>query len=137
MSIFNINNSERQDMSLITKEKFGITFHKNMSLKDMANKWVNKVSDEIKQKYPEINILFNSANIQIQVKDTLRQTQTTADTTYKTLKGVIEDAVAILTGQVTQPAVKAAGLSTKLATEAQVAAENVVTNEALDLLSEV
>lgn len=128
------NTTEEVDLTQVTKEKFGITFHKNMSIGDMAKKWVKEASSEIKDKYPELNIIFNAANGQVQIEKGLRTAQITADTTYKTVKGAIEDASAILTGQMQQPIAKATAMSTKIAEEAQVFALNTVKNKAIDLL---
>jgi len=129
--------AEEIDFAQVTKEKFGVTFHKNMSLKDMANKWVNEVSGETKQKYPELTLLFSSATAQVETQKILREAQTTVDTTYKTIKGAIEDAVAIITGQVQQPVAKAASQATKIATEAQVVILDEVKKTALNLLNSI
>lgn len=129
--------AEEIDFAQVTKEKFGVTFHKNMSLKDMANKWVNEVSGETKQKYPELTLLFNSASAQVETQKILREAQTTVDTTYKTIKGAIEDAVAIITGQIQQPVTKAASQTTKIATETQVIVLDEVKKTALNLLNSI
>ena len=124
-----------KDLAEITKNKFGITFHKNMSIGDMAKKWVKEASTEIKEKYPEINMLLNSANIAVNAKIELRKAQVIADNTYKTVKGAIEDASAILTGQTQQIAAKATSISTKVATEAEVIVLNTLENKAINLLT--
>jgi short-subunit dehydrogenase involved in D-alanine esterification of teichoic acids len=124
------------NLELVSKKKFGVTLHKNMSLKEMANKWT-ETTPEIKQKYPELTILFNSANIQVETQATLRKAQVVVDDTYKTIKGAIEDAVAIITGQVQQPAAKAASQATKIATETQALALEEVKIQALNLITSV
>ena len=128
---------ESTDLASVSKKKFGFTLHENMSLGDIAEKWVSKASNEIKQAYPELTALFTTASIQIEAEKTLRQIQVTADTTYKTLQGVIEDATAILTGQVQQPAVKAAASSTKIATEVQVEVMDDIKGQAINLLLDI
>lgn len=124
------------NLELVSKEKFGVTLHKNMSLKEMANKWT-ETTPEIKQKYPELTILFNSANVQVETQATLRKAQVVVDDTYKTIKGAIEDAVAIITGQVQQPAAKAASQATKIATETQALALEEVKIQALNLITSI
>lgn len=124
------------NLELVSKEKFGVTFHKNMSLKEMANKWT-ETTPEIKQKYSELTILFNSANMQVETQTVLRKAQVVVDDTYKTIKGAIEDAVAIITGQIQQPVTKAASQATKIATEAQVLALEEVKIQALNLITSV
>ncbi len=45
------------------KLKFGVTFHSNMSIEDMALLWCRRVTPEVKAKYPDIDRQMNNAKL--------------------------------------------------------------------------
>lgn len=60
--------STKKNMSVEMKQKFGVTFHKNMSLSDMSTIWLTKVSPDIQSQYKELTAMFVSAKTALEAK---------------------------------------------------------------------
>jgi len=105
------------------KAKFGATFTKNMSAKDIFDTWMNYVPPQIRDAYPEITTAMMAVQTIMALQDGLKTVTVTASTVYGTAVELLDDATsAIYTGG----AVTLAKTALETANQAEVVQDELV-----------
>lgn len=81
------------------KVKFGVSFNPNMSLEDIARFWCKRVTQETKDKYPQVNQTMLGIQTAISTYKTARDTYKTYLDTYRDVQIAIAGGSAAIAGQ--------------------------------------
>jgi hypothetical protein len=131
--------TETKNMTIEMKKKFGVSFHKNMSLSDMSKIWLTKVPPNIQSQYKELTTMFISAKAALDAKEI-------KDKFYESMKQAkdIQTEITITAASLNpvspnpaQVGAVAAELAAKLASEAEKLVIEQLTNLALNAIDKI
>ena len=115
------------------RESFGVTFHENMSVKEITETWIFKVPAIVKGLNPTLDNTMTAAYALVIAAETAKTIKETAVQTYKDAQDVLETAVAV-TPPTADPAIattKASKIAADAAAEAADAAAEAAKAQAL------
>lgn len=118
------------------KATFGVTFHKYMTPIQIVDTWKNKVPQQVKDCFPELDKVIEALGLAIQTAHAAYRAYEAAIVIYKATAEAIAAGVAILAGQPGYPAALATKIATDQAIRLQQQALNLLKTEAVPLILE-
>ena len=105
-------------MANTCKQALGVSFHDNMTVKDITETWVFRVPAIVKALNPTLDIAMTAAYAGVLAAEQLKQTKEQAEDTFKTVQDAVETASAVQTGNTGYAGAKASAAATDAASAA-------------------